>query len=125
MPGQYIGIEHQVNQSAYTGQQRRFDDLVTSGSPAIGQLNGEPIEVVDVDVIRVQVPPPTPDVVTGAMPSEGLNGKVVEAVPKGVNDWGTYVPPEELRNTDGELGILQDFRDAFTPPDPHDPRNTA
>lgn len=128
VPGQYTGIEHKVNQSPITPNQRTVDDLVASGVPAQGTLDGQPIEVVDVDVIRVEWPPPegaVPDTSTGRPVGEAIPSKIIESAPKGVPDWGTQVSPDELRVTDGPMGILQDFRDAFVPRDPDNPDTQA
>jgi hypothetical protein len=58
VPGQYVGIEHKTNASPITENQSIADSLVNGGNAARGTLNGQPIEVVGADTIRVPWPPP-------------------------------------------------------------------
>lgn len=142
VPGQYVGIEHKVNESAYTTHQQKVDGLVRSGVPARGVLNGKPIEVVDVELIRIEWPlpdaGPTPEpnrTSPSAVPAPTIGappvtspvspGAVEPGTPRTLPDWGTPISPDVLRDTDGELGILQDFIDAFRPSGSGPPPGTA
>jgi hypothetical protein len=63
--------------------------------------------------------------------SGGVPGVVIESpveqsaiVPTDLG-WGTPVAPEQARQSEGPLEILQRFVDATRPPDSNDPRNSA
>jgi hypothetical protein len=124
-PGQYVGIEHKLNQSPYPKAQRDFDARVQSGTPATGKLNGQPIEVVDVEVVRTQV-----EVPNGAGGSDtpvvpgGIPDKVIEAAPKGVPEWGTQVSPDDMEDAGFPFNVVERFRETFAP-NKNDPDNWA
>lgn len=94
-----------------------FDDLVDSGIPARGTLNGEPIEVVDTDLIRTPRPgDPTAGAAAGGSAGPGASpapsaGGIPPAVVDGpgsapavpapvgtpaVPDWGTQLTPQQM-----------------------------
>lgn len=145
VPGQYIGIEHKVNASPITTNQRTVDDLVNAGTPARGILNGQPIEVVDVDVIRTSWPPSAQGI--GEMPGSapmpvGGNPAPLPATVGGgggswgdtssgqaggtaIPDWGTHLSPGEAAKGGGEIGNLGKILESYLPHDPNDPNNTA
>jgi hypothetical protein len=68
------------------------------------------------------VPPrsgPTPAEATAPSPRHDRPG------PKFLENWGTYVPPEELAKIDGPLGILGRIILGQVGPDPSNPKNWA
>ncbi|WP_194166749.1 hypothetical protein [Mycolicibacterium sp. P9-22] len=116
-PGTFTGLEHKLGNKAPTKHQEHFDDLVDSGIPARGTLNGEPIEVVDTELIRTPRPgDPTVGAAAGgsagpgATPAPGAGGippavvdggGSVPAVPApagtpAVPDWGTQLTPQQM-----------------------------
>ncbi len=119
-PGEYVGIEHKVNKSPITPNQQAVDDLVRSGIPAHGQLNGQPVTVTDVQVIRVERLPADGEVLPGGIPD-----KVVEAVPKGIEDWGTHISPRQMDDAGFPFNVMEDIREQLGPRNPNDPKNTA
>lgn len=81
------------------------------------------------------LPPPPPGRLpplpgnAGLTPVEG-NVRVPDAIEgsdqgPAFPNWGTQLTPEQARDSDGQIGILQKFIDAFGPPPPPDPRNQA
>ncbi|MUL76460.1 WXG100 family type VII secretion target [Mycolicibacterium sp. CBMA 226] len=55
-PGKYRGLEHKLGSKDPTEHQDNFDELVRSGIPATGTLNGQPIQVTDNEIIRTPRP---------------------------------------------------------------------
>lgn len=127
VPNEYIGLEHKVNNSPLTPNQKKVDDLVNSGVPAYGTLNGEAIKVVETELIRVNAPPdPNPAPPSGAAPGAGISEgaippKVIESAPKGVDDWGTPITREDMTNSEFPWNVFE----KFLPSDPNDPKNHA
>lgn len=83
-PGKYTGLEHKLGRKDPTKHQEHFDDLVRSGIPARGTLNGQPIEVVDAELIRTPRPDATPPPGAGASAGESTAGPA----PVGSGGWG-------------------------------------
>ncbi|CPR69821.1 hypothetical protein [Mycobacteroides abscessus] len=83
-PGKYTGLEHKLGKKDPTPHQTHFDDLVRSGIPARGMLNGQPIEVVDAELIRTPRPDNTPAPGAGASAGEGAAGPA----PVDAGGWG-------------------------------------
>ncbi|MGV7586335.1 hypothetical protein PJI74_01205 [Mycobacterium kansasii] len=83
-PGKYTGLEHKLGKKDPTKHQEHFDDLVRSGIPARGTLNGQPIEVVDAELIRTPRPDATPPPGAGASAGEAIAGPA----PVGSGGWG-------------------------------------
>lgn len=143
VPGQYIGIEHKTNDSPFTENQTAVDTLVNSGTPARGMLNGQPIEVVQAQEVRVPWPPPEANVAAPA-PAPGASGGYpgLPEPPKMWKDdgqplipragdnpfpnWGTHISPDELaKSGDPELSNLGKFYQGMFGRDPNDPDNHA
>jgi hypothetical protein len=80
-PGKYAGLEHKVNESPITPNQRTFDGIVNSGTPAEGTLNGKPIQVTSAEEIRVPWPPPD---AAGKLPGEPVapRAPIAEPIPE-------------------------------------------
>jgi hypothetical protein len=130
-PGQYIGIEHKVNASPITENQQIVDNLVNAGTPARGTLNGQPIEVVRTDLIRVTWPPPAGPPIQGSTGLPGASGQGTVPLPgasaQGTAEvpnatlpgWGTFVSPDQIDDDGGEvdnlLKVIRQFRPT-TPP---------
>ena len=143
VPGQYIGIEHKTNDSPFTENQTAVDALVNAGTPARGTLNGQPIEVVQAQEVRVPWPPPEANVPAPA-PAPGASGGYpgMPEPPKMWKDdgqplipragdnpfpnWGTHISPDELaKSGDPELSNLGKFYQGMFGRDPNDPDNHA
>lgn len=73
-PGKYTGLEHKLGNKDPTKHQEKFDGLVRGGIPAKGTLNGQPIEVVDAELIRTPRPDATPPPGAGASAGEATAG---------------------------------------------------
>ena len=120
-PGQYIGIEHKVNASPLTENQEIVDNLVNAGTPARGTLNGQPIEVVRTDLIRVSWPP----LFAGVQGSAGVSGASAQGtaeVPHGtLPGWGTVVSPDQIKDDGSEVDNLLKVLEQYRP----GPRPTA
>ncbi len=107
-PGKYVGLEHKLGKKDPTDHQQYFDDLVRGGIPARGTLNGEPIEVVDAELIRTPRPEEAGAIADEAESSFAgveAQGTVdlkapVGEPPSSFPGWGTSVSPEELIKSD-------------------------
>lgn len=84
-PGKYTGLEHKLGNKDPTKHQEKFDGLVRSGIPAKGTLNGQPIEVVDAELIRT----PRPGDATAGAAAEASTVPGGAGVPKSAVDAGT------------------------------------
>jgi len=71
-PGQYVGIEVKSGTADLTRQQKIFDSRVSAQTPATGTLNGQPVKVIDTELLR------TPRFI----PGEGIPRSVVEPLPE-------------------------------------------
>lgn len=143
VPGQYIGIEHKTNDSPFTENQTAVDALVNAGTPARGTLNGQPIEVVQAQEVRVPWPPPEANVPAPAPAPGASRGypRMPEPpkmwkddgqplIPRAGDDpfptWGTHISPDELaKSGDPELSNLGKFYQGMFGRDPNDPDNHA
>lgn len=83
-PGKYNGLEHKLGNKDPTKHQEKFDGLVRSGIPAKGTLNGQPIEVVDAELIRT----PRPGDATAGAAAEASAVPGGAGVPKSAVDGG-------------------------------------
>jgi hypothetical protein len=116
-PGKYTGLEHKLGNKDPTTHQEKFDGLVRGGLPARGTLNGEPIEVVDTELIRTPRPgDPTAGAAAGSSAGPGASlapgtGGIPPAVVDGggsapavpapagtpaIPDWGTQLTPQQM-----------------------------
>lgn len=109
-----------MNKSPITSNQQTVDDLVRSGVPATGKLNIEPIIVSDVQVIRVERAPVDAPVVEG-----GLDEKVIEFAPKGIDNWGTEITPEQMEDAGFPWNVMEKFLEQSRPHDSKDPKDWA
>ena len=121
-PGKYVGLEHKLGYKDPTKHQQDFDDLVRSGIPARGTLNGQAIEVADAELIRTPRPG---DATTGAAGGEAAAGPVPKSAVDGSADgfggvqaegtvpltpapangpnfpgWGTQLTPQQMIDSD-------------------------
>ena len=118
-PGQYIGIEHKVNASPLTENQQIVDNLVNAATPARGTLNGQPIEVVRTDLIRVTWPPPAAPPIQGSAGVPGAPTQGTVQVPHAtLPGWGTFVSPDQIDNDGGEVDNLLKAIQQFRPTSP-------
>lgn len=120
-PGTYTGLEHKLGNKQPTPHQKHFDELVDSGIPARGTLNGLPVEVVDTELIRTPRPgDPTAGAAAGGSAAPGASlspgtGGIPPAVVGGgegaptvpapagtpaVPDWGTQLTPQQMIESD-------------------------
>lgn len=68
-PGEYVGIEVKSGNATLSPNQRLFDPQVSPQNPATGTLNGQPVKVIDTDVLRApQFVPEAPPGAAGPAP---------------------------------------------------------
>lgn len=51
-PGQYVGIEVKSGSADLTRSQRVFDSRVSAQTPAVGTLNGQPVRIIDTELLN-------------------------------------------------------------------------
>lgn len=74
-PGKFVGIEVKSGSADLTRTQRIFDNTVSPNTPATGNLNGQPIEVIDARKIQApQFVPTETGAGAGAAPRGGAAG---------------------------------------------------
>lgn len=78
-PGEYVGIEVKSGTASLSPNQRIFDPQVSPQNPATGTLNGQPVKVIDTDVLRA--PQFVPEAPKGPTPPEPAIRGPAEAAP--------------------------------------------
>lgn len=133
-PRRYVGLEHKLGNKDPTPHQKHFDDLVRGGIHARGTLRGEPIEVVDAELIRT----PRPDTSAGAGDAGSSSGGAeaggtsqqgrapVEMRPN-YPGWGTQLTPQQMIDS-GDPALIaagQELRRKMAEQGVIDPSGTA